>query len=64
MLNGVNGKGYPRYFFSQVSDDIRLLFCQGCDRLGIEYTLSGWNTVSIARSNSVALLDGFVGPKS
>jgi hypothetical protein len=26
VLNRVNGKDYPRYFFSQVSDDIRRLF--------------------------------------
>lgn len=64
VLNRVNGKEYPRYFFSQVSDDIRWLFCDACERLGIEYTLSRWDTVSIARSRSVALLDEFVGPKT
>jgi hypothetical protein len=64
VLNTVNGEDYPRYFFDQVSNDIRRLFCEACDRLGIEYTLSRWKTVSIARSMSVALLDEFVGPKT
>ena len=63
VLNRVNGKDYPRYFFDQVSDDIRRLFCEVCDRLGIEYTRSRWKTVSIARAESVALLDSFIGPK-
>jgi hypothetical protein len=62
-LNCVNGKDYPRYFFDQVSDDIRRLFCETCSRLGIEYTWSKQNTVSIARARSVALLDSFIGPK-
>lgn len=63
MLNRVNGKGYPRYLFDQVSDDIRRLFCDTCERLGVEYTRSKWKTVSIARAGSVALLDSFIGPK-
>jgi hypothetical protein len=64
VLNRVNGKDYPRYFFSQVSDDIRRLFCDACRRLGIVYTRNNWKTVSIARAPSVALLDSFVGPKA
>jgi hypothetical protein len=63
VLNRVNGRDYPRYFFDQVSDDIRSLFCDVCNRLGVEYTLSKPKTVSIARADSVALLDSFVGPK-
>ena len=64
VLNRVNGKDYPRYFFDQVSDDIRRIFCEACDRLGVEYTWSRWKTVSIARADSVALLDSFIGPKA
>ena len=30
VLNRVNGKDYPRYFFTQVSDDIRRLFSDTC----------------------------------
>jgi hypothetical protein len=64
VLNHVNGKDYPRYFFTQVSTDIRLLFCSMCDRVGVAYTHSNWKTVSIAQAPSVAILDSFVGPKS
>jgi hypothetical protein len=63
-INRVSGEYYyPRYLFSQVSEDIRALFCAACDRLGIEYRLNRWNSVSIARRASVARLDEFIGPK-
>ncbi len=64
VQNRVNGKDYPRYFFTQVSDDIRRLFCAACRQLGVSYTWSNPKTVSVARAPSVALLDSFVGPKS
>jgi hypothetical protein len=64
VVNHVNGRDYPRYFFTQVSGDIKRPFCDACDQLGIEYTFNSWKTVSIARRESVALLDSFVGPKS
>jgi hypothetical protein len=63
----VNGTdyAYPRYFFSQVSKDIQGLFCRALEQIGIEYTFSsGGKDVSIARRESVARLDSFVGPKS
>lgn len=64
VLNRVNGTDYPRYFFTQVSTDIKGIFCDACDLLGIAYSHSNWKTVSIARAESVALLDFFVGPKA
>jgi hypothetical protein len=64
VINRVNGGEYPRYFFSQVSDDIRALFCGACRHVGIEYRHNRWNSVSIARRDSVALMDSFIGPKS
>lgn len=64
VLNWVNGKGYPRYFFNQVSDDIRRLFCEACRMIGVQYTWNRWDSVSIARASSVAILDSFIGPKS
>lgn len=63
VLNRVNGKDYPRYFFCQVSDDIRGLFCRSLEQLGIHYTRNDHKNVSIARAPSVARLDEFVGPK-
>jgi hypothetical protein len=54
---------YPRYQFSNRSDDIRAIFCEYCDKLGIEWRqMNRWN-ISIARRESVAKLDRFVGPK-
>jgi hypothetical protein len=63
----VNGKGYAysRYLFTQVSKDIQDLFCQACERLGIDYAFSSrGKDVTIHRRESVARLDAFVGPKS
>lgn len=60
-----NDYAYPRYFFKQVSDDIRDLFCRSLERLGITYGPSGGLgiEISIHRRESVARLDAFVGPK-
>jgi hypothetical protein len=63
----VNGKdyAYSRYFFTQVSKDIRTLFCQALEQLGIEYGFSSrGKDVTIHRRESVDRLDAFVGPKS
>ncbi|MFJ4335046.1 MULTISPECIES: helix-turn-helix domain-containing protein [unclassified Streptomyces] len=58
---------YPRYFFSNKSDDIRKLFTDTLDKVGV-----GWTTlargsnpfnISVARRASVALMDAHVGPK-
>jgi hypothetical protein len=54
---------YPRYFFTNASDDIRLLFTDALDRLGIAWKRSNPRVISVARKEAVARLDGFVGPK-
>src|SRR3954449_10594940 len=54
---------YPRWFFSNRSADIRGLFCEYCERLGIRWTQSNPRNISISYRRSVALLDSFVGPK-
>lgn len=54
---------YPRYYFTNESEDIRNLFVDTLDALGIEWRYNNRNTISIARRNSVAALDAFVGPK-
>ncbi|MBV9292799.1 MAG: helix-turn-helix domain-containing protein [Frankiales bacterium] len=54
---------YPRYFFSNVSDDIRGIFTDALDLLGIAWKQNRWNSISVARRDSVAALDDFVGPK-
>jgi hypothetical protein len=55
---------YPRYFFSNLSADIRGLFCASCDRLGIRWTQSNHRNISVSHRHSVAKLDSFVGPKA
>jgi hypothetical protein len=48
---------YARYFFSNLSADIRGLFCDTCDALGVRWTLSNPRNVSVAHRTSVARLD-------
>jgi hypothetical protein len=55
---------YPRYFFSNLSADIRALFCEYCERLGIRWTQSNHRNISVSHRRSVAILDGFIGPKT
>ena len=55
---------YPRYFFTNYSADIRRIFCEHCELLGIRWTQSNARNISVSHRDSVALLDEFVGPKS
>ncbi|HEV2755730.1 MAG TPA: hypothetical protein VG318_08135 [Actinomycetota bacterium] len=55
---------YPRYFFSNLSADIRGLFCEACEALGIRWTLSNPRNVSVSHRKSVAILEEIVGPKA
>jgi hypothetical protein len=54
---------YARYFFSNASGDIRGIFCQACDRVGVEHRQNNARNISVARRRSVELLDSFIGPK-
>ena len=54
---------YTRYFFSNVSADIRGLYCWALDMVGVEWRYSNWRNISVARRASVALMDLHVGPK-
>jgi hypothetical protein len=53
---------WPRYAFNQVSDDIREIFCQACDRVGVYWTPAK-NTIYVSRKADVAILDELIGPK-
>ena len=55
---------YPRYFFTNYSADIRRIFCEHCELLGIRWTQSNARNISVSHRDSVALLDDFVGPKA
>ena len=62
----INSKGSwscPRYSFSNRSDDIRDIFCQTCDLVGVRYTFAPY-TVYVSRKADVARLDEFIGPKT
>jgi hypothetical protein len=54
---------WPRYGFSNKSDDIRGIFCYACDRLGVHWTKAGEKTIYVSRKADVAKLDEFIGPK-
>ncbi|MGW1891915.1 helix-turn-helix domain-containing protein [Streptomyces sp. NPDC002004] len=58
---------YPRYFFSNKSDDIRRLFTDTLDHVGVEWTTLARGSdpfnISVARKASVALMDLHIGPK-
>ncbi|HEY3562875.1 MAG TPA: transcriptional regulator [Kribbella sp.] len=55
---------YPRYMFSNESPDIMHLCQQALDQLGIPWRMPRPNALSVARSDAVATLDTFIGPKS
>jgi hypothetical protein len=54
---------YPRYQFSNRSEDIRNLFCWALDLVGAHWTQSNQWTISVSRRKDVHYLDSFVGPK-
>ena len=69
--NVVKGKDYPRYQFTNHSDDIRKLFCDTCDKLGIHWTVKyrkslgeSATDIFISKHKDVEYLDQVVGPKS
>jgi hypothetical protein len=53
---------HPRYSFSNVSADIRRIFCDACDVVGLRWTIAP-RTVYVSRKDDVARLDQFIGPK-
>jgi hypothetical protein len=52
-----------RYHFSNRSDDIKRIFCDNLDALGIGWTRPCEREIAVYRKASTALLDEFVGPK-
>lgn len=60
----IRSYAYPRYLFSNNSDDIRRLFTDTCERLGVRWTQTNRFNVAVSRRPDVAFLDTFIGPKS
>jgi hypothetical protein len=54
---------YIRYFFSNLSPDIRQIFKDHCDLLGIRVTQPNHRNLAVSHRTSVAILDRLVGPK-
>jgi hypothetical protein len=55
---------YIRYFFSNLSADIRRIFLEHYDLLGIRVTQSNPRNLSVSHQGSVAILERIVGPKT
>lgn len=54
---------YVRYFFTNHSADIRQIFVEHCELLGVRVTRSNLRNLSVAHRSSVAVLEQVVGPK-
>jgi hypothetical protein len=52
-----------RYHFSNKSEDIKRLYCQSLDALGVRWTRPCDKQIAVYRKASVAILDQFIGPK-
>lgn len=55
---------YPRYQFANESEDIKRIFCEACNRLGVSWRRMNRKTISVAQRESVGKLDLVIGPKS
>ena len=62
FINRTGKYSYPSYDFTQVSDDIRRMFADACDRVGVKYRYYR-RRVRIYDRASVALMDARIGPK-
>jgi hypothetical protein len=55
---------YARYSFSNRSADIKNIFCEHLEQLGVHWTEASSQNIQIACRQSVEILDAYVGPKS
>jgi hypothetical protein len=55
---------YVRYFFSNLSPDIRRIFLDHCELLAIRVTQSNHRNLTVSHRRSVAILEQIVGPKT
>ena len=53
----------PRYHFSNLSEDIKRLFCESLDALGVAWTRPSNREIAVYRRSAVQRLDQFIGPK-
>jgi hypothetical protein len=62
--NIVYGKNYPRYLFSNESDDIRKLFTDTVEKLGLHWTTANRRNLAISKREDVEWLDKYIGAKA
>jgi hypothetical protein len=62
--NRVQGRPYLRYQFSNRSADIRRIFTDARDSLGVSWRRMNAVNISVARAPDVAKLDQAIGPKT
>jgi len=55
---------YVRYFFSNMSEDIRRIFTEHCGLLRVRVTQSNHRNLTVSHRKSVAILEKVVGPKT
>lgn len=60
-----NDRGRPsvRYHFSNLSEDIKRLYCESLDALGIPWTRPSNKQIAVYRKAAADELDHFIGPK-
>jgi hypothetical protein len=64
MNTGRGGWRCPRYSFVNFSTDIRGIFTNACDLLGLHWTTASGRTIYVSRRADVAKMDQFIGPKA
>jgi hypothetical protein len=62
MNTGTNWR-HPRYSFTNVSADIRQIFCDACEVPGVHWTTAP-RTIYVSRTRDVVRLDEFILPKA
>ncbi len=60
----ISAYSYVRYFFTNMSVDIRRIFREHCELLGIRVTQSNHRNLTVSHRTSVAILEEVVGPKT
>jgi hypothetical protein len=55
---------YPRWQFTNHSEEILGWCCAALDLVGIPWRRSSWKVVSVSRRSAVAELDRLIGPKA
>jgi hypothetical protein len=49
--------------YQYTPSDIRGIFCEACELVGVYWIASGAHTIYVSRKTDVAALDRFIGPK-